>query len=85
MIGISCVVTGCGSGEWICRNIVLFKWGERWRKKRVRGIGEGTKTRKTKRKREINKILAVNLRVAHDNYFYGGFIKFFFFFLLRFY
>ena len=62
MIGISCVVIGCGSGGWICRNIIFFKLGERWKKKRVRGIGKETQTMKTKRKREINKILITKLQ-----------------------
>lgn len=35
--------------------------GERWTKKKVRRIGEETQTRKTKRKREINKILDTKL------------------------
>ena len=35
---------------WVdLQNIVLFKW-ERWRKKRVRGIGEETQTRKDQEK-----------------------------------
>ena len=60
MTGISCVVTGCGSGGWICK--ILSCLNERDGERRESGeLGKRHKQGKTKRKREINKILDTKL------------------------